>query len=123
GVGMSWKRRRGSARAPRPATCFRRGGRPPRGGAGMRTPPLATTLRRIGREGREAFYDGPVMRDIVGRLKALGGLHEPEDFAAQRSNWVTPISTKYRDYDVYECPPNGQGMAPLMILRILDGHD
>ncbi len=60
----------------------------------MRNPPLAATLRRIGREGREAFYDGPVMRDIVGRLKALGGLHEAEDFAAQRSNWVEPITPR-----------------------------
>src|SRR5262249_26731010 len=77
----------------------------------------------VGEEGREAFYDGPVMRDIVGRLKSLGGLHEPEDFAAQRSNWVTPISTTYRGYDVYECPPNGQGMAALMMLRMLDGYD
>ena len=88
----------------------------------MRNPPLAATLRRIGREGREAFYDGAVMRDIVDRLKALGGLHEEEDFAAQRSNWVEPIHASYRGYDVYECPPNGQGMAALMILRTLAGY-
>ena len=85
-------------------------------------PPLAATLRRIGREGREAFYEGAVMRDIVSRLKSLGGLHEEEDFAAQRSNWVEPITAPYRGYDVYECPPNGQGMAALMILRTLEGY-
>ena len=88
----------------------------------MRNPPLAATLRRIGREGREAFYDGPVMREIVSRLKSLGGLHEEEDFAAQRSNWVDPIHAPYRGYEVYECPPNGQGMAALMILRTLAGY-
>lgn len=88
----------------------------------MRNPPLAATLRRIGREGREAFYDGPIMREIVARLKSLDGLHEEEDFAAQRSNWVEPIHASYRGYEVYECPPNGQGMAALMILRTLAGY-
>ena len=77
-----------------------------RAGDTMRNPALAATLRRIGREGREAFYEGAVARDIVDRLKELGGLHEEEDFAAQRSNWVEPIHASYRGYDVYECPPN-----------------
>jgi len=63
-----------------------------------------------------------VMQDIVGRLKSLGGLHEEGDFAVQRSNWVEPISAPYRGYEVYECPPNGQGMAALMILRTLAGY-
>ena len=87
------------------AALFLPGGRAPEAGDRMSNPPLATTLRRIGREGREAFYGGAVMRDIVGRLKALGGLHEEEDFAAQRANWVEPITASYRGYDVYECPP------------------
>src|SRR6202140_3132664 len=78
-------------------------------------------LGRVGPEGREAFYEGAVARDILGRLKELGGLHEEEDFAAQRSNWVEPIHAPYRGYDVYECPPNGQGLAALMILRQLEG--
>ena len=87
----------------------------------MSNPPLARTLRRIGREGREAFYDGPVMREVVARLKALGGLHEEADFAAQRSQWIEPIHAGYRGHEVYECPPNGQGLAALMILRQLEG--
>ncbi len=98
------------------------GGRAPAAGDTMANPALAATLRRIGRDGREAFYDGSVMREIVGRLKALGGLHEAEDFAAQRADWVEPITAPYRGYDVYECPPNGQGMAALMILRTLEGY-
>ena len=122
-VAWDWHRLQGKLRDPFTAKLFLPGGRSPVVGDKMRNLPLAATLRRIGKEGREAFYDGPVMRDIVGRLKSLGGLHEPEDFAAQRSNWVTPISTKYRGYDVYECPPNGQGMAALMMLRMLDGYD
>jgi gamma-glutamyltranspeptidase/glutathione hydrolase len=79
-------------------------------------------LRRIGREGRSAFYEGAVMHEIVARLKSLGGLHEEGDFAYQRSDWVEPITVPYRGYDVYECPPNGQGMAALMILRTLAGY-
>jgi gamma-glutamyltranspeptidase/glutathione hydrolase len=97
------------------------GGKPPEVGDKMRNPALAATLRLIGREGREAFYSGPVMRDILGRLNELGGLHQEEDFAAQRSDWVEPIHASYRGYEVYECPPNGQGLAALMILRQLEG--
>ena len=98
-----------TARRPRPATrCATR-----------RWP---ARLRRIGREGREAFYEGAVARDIVNRLKELGGLHEEEDFAAQRSQWVEPIHASYRGYDVYECPPANQGLTALMILKTLEGY-
>jgi gamma-glutamyltranspeptidase / glutathione hydrolase len=121
-VAADWQRNQAKLRDPVTAALFLRGGKPPEVGDRMANPPLAATLRRIGREGREAFYDGAVMRDIVSRLKALGGLHEEEDFAAQRSNWVEPITASYRGYDVYECPPNGQGMAALMILRTLEGY-
>jgi len=89
----------------------------------MRNPALAATLRRIGRDGREAFYEGPVMRDILGRLKELDGLHEEADFAAQRSNWVEPIHAPYRGYQVYECPPNGQGLTALLALNVLEGFE
>jgi len=94
-------------------------------GAGdrIRNPALAETLRRIAREGRKGFYEGPVASDIVARLKALGGLHTLEDFAQQRAEYVEPISAPYRDYQVFECPPNGQGLAALMILRTLAGYD
>ena len=92
-------------------------GKPPVVGDRMKNPALAATLRKIGREGRAGFYEGSVMADILARLKALGGLHEEEDFAAQRCEWVEPIHAPYRGYDVYECPPNGQGLAALMILR------
>ncbi|MGH7012837.1 MAG: gamma-glutamyltransferase [Stellaceae bacterium] len=84
---------------------------------------LAATLRRVARDGRKGFYEGPVAQDIVAKLNAVGGLHTLEDFAAQRSEWVTPISTDYRGYDVFECPPNGQGLAALMMLRVFAGYD
>jgi gamma-glutamyltranspeptidase / glutathione hydrolase len=122
-VAHDWQRNEAKLRDPFTAKVFLKDGKAPAAGDTMRHPALAATLRRIGREGRAGFYEGPVMRDIVGRLQALGGLHEPEDFAAQRSNWVEPISTEYRGYQVYECPPNGQGIAALMILRTLSGYD
>jgi gamma-glutamyltranspeptidase/glutathione hydrolase len=87
----------------------------------MRNPALAATLRKIGREGRAGFYEGSVMADILDRLKELGGLHEEADFTAQRCEWVEPIHAAYRGHEVYECPPNGQGLAALMILRQLEG--
>src|SRR5205085_1871443 len=118
----AWRRTQEKLRNPVTAALFLPGGKPPGAGDKMTNPPLAATLRRIGHEGHEAFYDGAVMREIVARLKSLGGLHEEEDFAAQRSNWVDPISASYQGYEVYECPPNGQGMAALMILRTLAGY-
>src|SRR6202158_1746600 len=120
-VAWDWARNQWKLQDPVTAQVMLPGGKPPEVGDRMRSPALAATLRRIGREGREAFYSGPVMRDILGRLKELGGLHEEEDFAAQRSDWVEPIHAPYRGYEVCECPPNGQGLAALMILRQLEG--
>ena len=121
-VALDWHRNQAKLRDPFAARLFLPNGRPPLPGDRIKNAPLAATLRRIGRGGREAFYDGPVMRDILGRLQELGGLHEAEDFAVQRANWVTPITASYRGYDVYECPPNGQGLTALLILRILEGY-
>jgi gamma-glutamyltranspeptidase/glutathione hydrolase len=122
-VSYDWHRLEWKLRDPVTAAVFLPQGKPPSPGDTMRNPALAATLRHVGRKGRTAFYEGPVMRDIVGRLKSLGGLHEPDDFAAQRSEWVDPIHASYRGYEVYECPPNGQGLAALMILRQLEGFD
>src|SRR5437773_7936759 len=120
-VAWEWELTKRKLQDPVTAKVMLPGGKPPRIGDRMRHPALAATLRKIGREGREAFYSGPVMHDILGRLKELGGLHEEEDFAAQRADWVEPIHAAYRGYDVYECPPNGQGLAALLILRQLEG--
>lgn len=88
-------------------------------------PALARTLKLIARHGAKAFYTGEVAASSVAYLKGIGGLHEMEDFesAVDGADWVTPISTRYRDVDVYECPPNGQGLAALMMMNILKGFD
>ena len=101
------------------ADTFLPGGKAPAAGDRMRNPKLAATLRLIGKHGPAAFYEGPVAQDIIRKLRSLGGLHTLEDFAGTTPEYVTPISTRYRDHDVWECPPNGQGLGALMMLNIL----
>ncbi|WP_037469774.1 gamma-glutamyltransferase [Sinorhizobium fredii] len=83
-------------------------------------PELAETLSAIGKHGRDAFYRGDVAEDMVSYLQALGGLHTIGDFASAEGEYVTPISATYRGWTVHECPPNGQGIIALMILKILE---
>ncbi|MCG2626218.1 gamma-glutamyltransferase [Bradyrhizobium sp. WYCCWR 13023] len=99
------------------------GGTAPVVGGKLSHPALGATLRRIAREGRAAFYEGAVADEIVSILKALGGLMEADDLATARSDYVTPISADYRDHQIWQCPPNGQGVAALLIARILAGYD
>ena len=108
---------------PDAKAAFLVGGKAPEIGDLMRLPALAQTLRRIAKEGRAAFYEGEVAAEIVAKLRHLGGHHAEGDFAAQRSNWVEPIRTRFRDLDVYECPPNGQGLIALMMLNLADHVD
>lgn len=105
------------------AAQFLPGGAAPQVGARRAQPALGATLRRIAREGRSAFYEGAVADEMVGELRRLGGVHALEDFAAHRGDAVTPISASYRGHEVYECPPNGQGLAALIILRLLEGYE
>lgn len=98
-------------------------GHPPRAGTVHRQPRMAETLRAIAREGAAGFYQGRVAEDIVASLRAGGGLHTLDDLAATQPDYVTPIATDYRGYRVVECPPNGQGLAVLMMLNVLSGFD
>ena len=105
------------------AAQFLPSGEAPEVGALRAQPALGRTLRNIARQGRAAFYEGEVAEEIVAELRRLGGTHALTDFAEHRGEAVTPIHATYRGHEVYECPPNGQGLAALMILRILEGHD
>ena len=97
-----------------------RDGRTPKMGETMRFPALADTLKRIARQGRDGFYTGAVAADIVATLKAEGGLHTASDFESVRAEYVTPISVGYRGVDLYELPPNNQGIVALIALKMLE---
>jgi gamma-glutamyltranspeptidase/glutathione hydrolase len=84
---------------------------------------LAQTYRTLAAGGRDAFYRGPIARAIVEYSQQNGGFLTMEDFAAQRSEWVEPISTTYTGHTLYEIPPNGQGLTALIALNILEGID
>ncbi len=105
------------------AATFMPHGRAPKKGEMFRNPRLAKTLATIARHGRDAFYQGAIAKKIVRYMQDNGGFLSLEDLATHHSEWVTPVSTNYRGYDVYELPPNGQGIAALQILNILEGFD
>ena len=98
---------------------FMPGGKTPGVGEMHRQPELAATMQKIAEGGRDAFYTGDVAEDIVSYLQGKGGLHTMEDFANMRGEYVTPITLNFRGYDVYQCPPNGQGVIALMLLNIM----
>ncbi|MXQ08517.1 gamma-glutamyltransferase [Alphaproteobacteria bacterium GH1-50] len=86
-------------------------------------PAQAELLKRIAIEGRDAFYTGEAADDMLAALRAAGGVHTAEDFAATEATWGTPISAAYRGRDILEHPPNGQGAIALLIARILAEFD
>lgn len=104
---------------PAAAAVFLPGGEPPKIGDVHRQPELADTLEAIAEGGARAFYEGRIAEDMVASLRALGGLHTLEDFASVRGEFVEPIKTAFRGHEVWECPPNGQGVIALLILNIL----
>ncbi len=98
-------------------------GRAPAKGEIWKNPNLANTLETLAKGGRDAFYKGPIARTIADYIKAQGGFLSAADLAAHKGEWVEPVSTNYRGYDVWELPPNGQGIAALQMLNILEGYD
>ncbi|MEC8599604.1 MAG: gamma-glutamyltransferase [Bacteroidota bacterium] len=98
-------------------------GKSPVKGQIFKNPDLANTLKIIGKEGRNGFYKGIVAKTISKFLNEQGGFLDEEDLQNHKSEWVNPVSTNYRGYDVWELPPNGQGIAALQILNILEGFD
>src|SRR6202035_2842134 len=98
-------------------------GRTPAKGDIFKNPALAATLRLIGEKGRDVFYTGEIADRIDAFMRANGGFLRKIDFEKHASTWVEPVSVNYRGYDVFELPPNGQGIAALQILNILEGFD
>src|SRR5438309_1238716 len=98
-------------------------GRTPAKGDIFKNPDLAKTLRLISEKGRDVFYKGEIADKIGAFMQANGGFLRKTDFEKHTSTWVEPVSTSYRGYDVFELPPNGQGIAALQMLNILEGFD
>lgn len=98
-------------------------GQSPRAGEIFRNPDLARSLKTVAEGGKEAFYRGEIARVISQAVQQAGGVLDPEDFAAHTSTWDEPVNTVYRNLRIWECPPNGQGLAALIALNILEGYN
>ena len=101
------------------AGSYLKNGKAPQVGDVVKLPLLAKTLREIAAKGPAGFYEGWVAEDMIAACKALGGLHEMEDLARHKGEYVTPISTDYKGVKLWECPPPGQGLTALIMLNIL----
>ncbi len=123
-IGSGW---RGSVKSltawPDSARVYLKEGRAPQVGEIMTLPELGATYRAIAAEGREVFYQGRLAQEIVSFSEKHGGHFSLRDFAEHKSDWIDPVSTTYRGYTVWELPPNGQGIAALQMLNILEGFD
>lgn len=107
----------------RSAEIFLPQGKALRTGDILRQPHLARTYRTLAAEGRDAFYRGPLARSITESVQQYGGVLSLQDMEQHATDWVEPISVNYRGYDVYEMPPNSQGITALEMLNILEGYD
>ncbi len=101
--------------------CFTKNGAPYRAGETFRSPEYARTMRSLAATDCGSFYRGEIMEKIVSFSRATGGFFSEEDFESWSPLWVDPVSVRYRGYDVFELPPNGQGITVLMALNILEG--
>tara|TARA_B100000287_G_scaffold406856_1_gene431712 strand:- start:1070 stop:2695 length:1626 start_codon:yes stop_codon:yes gene_type:complete len=98
-------------------------GKAPRAGELMKLPYLAETFKELSENGKPGFYEGRIGNAIIDIIHELGGVMELSDLKNHNSEFVKPISTKYRDYEIYEIPPNGQGMVALIALNILEKYN
>ncbi len=105
------------------AEVFLPDGRAPRKGEIFVNRDLAATLRALAAGGRDAFYQGEIGRAIAASVMAAGGFLAAADLIAHRSSWVEPVAVSYRGHEVWELPPNGQGVAALQMLALLEGYD
>ena len=108
------------AKDPEARRIYLPGGKPPALGQVFHNPDLAKALRLVAQDGPDAFYKGEIARALVSTSQSLGGTMAPDDLAEFSPEWVEPISSTYRGWTVYELPPNGQGMAALEMLNIME---
>ena len=110
---------------PEAQRVFLPGGRPPEVGEIFRNPDVGRSLRIVAEQGRDGYYKGPIAQAILKTAQRMGGAMTAEDLAEFHAEWVEPISTTYKGWRVYELPPNGQGMAALIMLNLMEvaGHD
>jgi gamma-glutamyltranspeptidase / glutathione hydrolase len=123
-IAVQWKgEEKRLASDPASASTFLIGGRAPATGQVFSNPRLAATLEQVAAGGADAFYRGPIAAAIVKDLRARQALVDEGDFAAHHSDWVQPVSTRYRGFDVFELPFNTQGFVALEMLNILEGFE
>jgi gamma-glutamyltranspeptidase/glutathione hydrolase len=108
---------------PSMAKVYHPGGEPPQYGDIFKNPMLAKSYQSIADEGPSAFYEGWIAEQIVAKSNEMGGKMSMKDLADHTANWVDPVSANYRGWDVWEIPPNGQGIAALQILNIMETFD
>jgi gamma-glutamyltranspeptidase/glutathione hydrolase len=123
-IAADWKASEPSLTSvPTSAACYLPGGNAPAAGDVFRNPGLAQSLRSIVTGGRDAFYRGTLAETMARYSRSVGGLLTSGDLLDHTSTWVDPVSTNYRGHDVWELPPNGQGIAALQMLNLLEPHD
>ncbi|MCA9057197.1 MAG: gamma-glutamyltransferase family protein, partial [Planctomycetaceae bacterium] len=122
-IAHAWRSGRSLKDHPGFAATYLPGGQSPGTGDIFQNPMLAQTLQQIASEGRDAFYRGSIAATIDRFMREHGGFLSVEDLASHRSEWVDPVSVSYRGYDVWELPPNGQGIAALQMLNVLEHFD
>ena len=127
-ISMLWRRAAPVFQGPDPALAgwaqtFTRDGRPPAAGERWRSPGHAACLRGLVARGIRDFYEGEIAEAIAAHARATGGAMTLADLAAHASEWVDPISIRYRDHEIWELPPNGQGIAALIALGLVEGTD
>ena len=123
-IGRSWAGSRAAlAEWADSARTYLPNGQAPRVGQIFTNPDLAWSYRQIAEHGRDAFYTGEVASRIVDFSKDNGGFFSMKDFADHHGDWIDPVSTSYRGHDIWELPPNGQGIAALQMLNVLEHHD
>lgn len=122
-IAYYWNASRGLCRFPGFEETFFPDGKAPKKGEIFKNPLLANTLEKIAQGGREAFYAGEIAKTIDAFMKRNGGYLSYDDLASHKSEWVKPVAVNYRGYELWELPPNGQGIAALQILGVLKGYD